>query len=389
MGIMRNSETKMRKNDAFSRVITLTLCWSCACANITRPLPAQASTGREGPERVFENFDANHFTHPTTINNPWLPLQSGRQWIYEGTTTEDGETLSHRIDFTVTDLTKEIAGVQTVVALVVDFADDEMVEKEIAFFAQDDDGNVWFFGEYPEEYEDGALVDAPTWLAGLDGANAGIAMKAKPAPGTPSYFQGWGPAVGWSDYGRVDKVGEKTCVPLDCYDDVLVIAESALDEPNGVHLKYYARGVGNIRVGWKGDDKTKEELELVKFAELDPPALGKIRAEALALERHAYEVSSEVYALSTPSSGSADDSSARDAVVQPRKPAASSEVSRISEERAKEIALDAVPGDITHVGIERKLGAKRYVVEVLAREDGAETDVIIDMQTGEILGIEN
>ena len=84
------------------------------------------------------------------------------------------------------DLTKEIAGVNTIVAFVVDVADDEIVEKEIAFYAQDDDGNVWFFGEYPEEYEDGKLVDAPTWIAGIDDAKVGIKMKADPRI-TPVY----------------------------------------------------------------------------------------------------------------------------------------------------------------------------------------------------------
>ncbi len=62
---------------------------------------------------------------------------------------------------------------------------------------------------------------------------------------------------------------------------------------------------------------------------------------------------------------------------------------RISEEEAKKIAVKAVPGTVTDVAIEKKLGANRYVVEVIAADDGAETDVIIEMETGKVLGTEN
>jgi len=358
-----------------------------ADASTASPPPAEARKGSDGPERVFENFHAKNFTRSTIIDNEWLPLKPGRQWVFEGTTTEAGKALPHRVELTVTDLTKEIAGVRTAVTFEADYTEGELVEKEISFYAQDNDGNVWLLGEYPEEYEDGNFIKAPAWLAGLEDAKPGISMKAKPQLGTPSYFQGWGPKVGWTDYGRVDKMGEKTCVPAGCYKDVLVIAESALDEVNAFQLKYYASGVGNVRVGWKGGDSSKEELELVKFAQLDPKALAKIRREALELEGNGYEVSPDVYALSAPIPGSSAHTLPRRTVPQELKTDAS-EVRNISEEKAKEIALQAVPGDVMDVSIEKKLGANRYVVEVIAKEDGSETDVIIDMETGKILATE-
>jgi uncharacterized membrane protein YkoI len=60
---------------------------------------------------------------------------------------------------------------------------------------------------------------------------------------------------------------------------------------------------------------------------------------------------------------------------------------KITDDRAKEIAVQRVPGQVTHVGLERKLGKLSIVVEVLAT-DGTETDVIIDMETGEVRGVE-
>ncbi|NIN37067.1 MAG: hypothetical protein GTO60_19025, partial [Gammaproteobacteria bacterium] len=99
------------------------------------------------------------------------------------------------------------------------------------------------------------------------------------------------------------QMGQETCVPVDCYEDVLVIAESSLEEEDAYQLKYYAPGVGNVRVGWRGADATQEELELVEYVQLSPEALAEVRAEALELDEHAYEVSEEVYGQTPPAQG--------------------------------------------------------------------------------------
>jgi hypothetical protein len=60
----------------------------------------------------------------------------------------------------------------------------------------------------------------------------------------------------------------------------------------------------------------------------------------------------------------------------------------ISKEEAGKIALSAVPGEVTDIAIEDKLGGNRYVVEIKASADGVETDVIIDMENGKVLATE-
>jgi hypothetical protein len=249
----------------------------------------------------FRDLDPASFTDPANISNEWMPLQPGMRWVHEGTAVDDeGNNFTRRIEFTVTDLTKEIGGVRTAVAWIVDYNDDEVIEQEVAFYAQDKEGNVWYFGEYPEEYENGEFVKASPWIHGIEDARAGIKMLADPKADVPTYFQGWGPAVGWSDYARIDQVGQETCVPVDCYQDVMVIAESSLGEVGAYQLKYYARKVGEVRVGWIGEDATQEKLELIELGRLDPEQLAEIHDMALDLEKHAFEVSQAVYGQTAP-----------------------------------------------------------------------------------------
>ena len=197
--------------------------------------------------------------------------------MFEGSAIDDGERITRRVVTIVTDLTKEINGVNSVVVWERDYNEGQLVEAELGFFAQDNDGNVWHMGEYPEEYEDGEFDKAPGWLAGPKGATAGIAMRAEPRLETPGYAQGYAPPpINWIDRGRVYKVGQKTCVPVDCYEDVLVIEEFERNMPGAYQLKYYAPGVGDVRVGWRGpEEEEKEGLGLVKDVRLSPEALAE------------------------------------------------------------------------------------------------------------------
>jgi hypothetical protein len=223
---------------------------------------ASAQSKEAGVVKEWEDFNRGNFSNPTKIDNEWLPLKPGMQYVYEGATIEEGESVPHRIVFTVTDLTKVIDGIRSVVCWDQDFSDDELVEKEISFFAQDNDGTVWYMGEYPEEYEDGRFTAVPAWIAGAKDAKAGIMMKAEPREGTPSYSQGWATYADFTDRGLVDQTGQEATVPAGSYKDVLVIAESSKDETNAWQLKYYARGVGNIKVGWRGEDASQEAIKL-------------------------------------------------------------------------------------------------------------------------------
>jgi hypothetical protein len=286
-------------------VATVSMALPLAACGADRPTPAESpatSGGAVEAERktlepaTEKDFDRNNFSRSTTIDNRWTPLTPGMQFTFEGRANRGKGRLPHRVVFTVTDLSKVIDGVRTRVLWDQDINAGELAETELAFWAQDDDGNVWLLGEYPEEWENGKFSDAPdVWFSGVDGAKAGVMMRADPRLGTSSYRQGYAPKIEFQDRARVYQMGQRTCVPVGCYDDVLVTDEWNAVEPGDAHQrKFYAPGVGNVRVGAAGG-KEQEELVLVKLSHLDAGALAQAREEALELERRAYRVRKDVY----------------------------------------------------------------------------------------------
>jgi hypothetical protein len=248
----------------------------------------------------LEDFGAARFSNPTRIDNPWFPLTPGAQYVYEGFTEEAGERKQHRFVLTVTDMTKDVMGVKATVVWDQDFADGALEESELALFAQADDGNVWHFGQYPEVYEEGQVVESPAWVAGIAGARPGITIKKEPKLGGPSYSQGWSPVVPWTDRARVAQVGVQDCVPQGCYVNGIVTEEFSREEPNAFQLKYYAPGIGNTRVDFSGQDPKKEKLELTRFTQLDKAGLDETRAKVLEHEQRAKQHSRAVWAQLPP-----------------------------------------------------------------------------------------
>jgi hypothetical protein len=258
-------------------------------------LTLSACGGEESSEAATtateKDFDRGNFSDSTKIDNQFSPLVPGTQFIYEGRSNRGHGRRPHRVVFTVTDLTKEVDGVRSVVLWDQDINAGKLLEGELALFAQDDDGNLWNMGEFPAEFdENGKFEGAPdSWVSGLDGAKAGILMRGNPKTGTPSYHQGLAPKIGFQDVAKVAKTDQRNCVPTDCYDDVLVTDETNPAEPDDGHqLKYYAPDVGNIRAAPGVGGKEKEVLVLVAMNKLSPQKLAEARSEALALEKRAY-----------------------------------------------------------------------------------------------------
>ena len=250
------------------------------------------SPGRQITEKDFnaKNFDKRSIN----VSNKFLPLAPGLQYTLTGTTTAG----KHEVIFTVTNVTKWVNHVRTVVLWDRDFKDGVLSEEELAFMAQDKSGNVWSLGEYPEETDaaTGAVSAPRTWLAGHQGAIAGVLMRANPQTGTSSYLQGLAPAVGFIDQASVSATNQKVCVPAGCYTGVLVVDEfNPANQPaDGHQFKYHAPGVGVVKIVGKGGTE-QETLQLTQRHTLNPAEMQAATVRTLELDLRAYGTAPAVY----------------------------------------------------------------------------------------------
>jgi hypothetical protein len=207
-----------------------------------------------------EPIDPSNFV--SKVDNPFFPLTPGTTFFYEE--KENGVPAGSNTVF-VTHDTKKILDVDTIV--VHDQVFDEngkLVEDTFDWFAQDKDGNVWYFGEDSKELdpETGEVISTEgSWEAGVDGAEPGIIMEANPQVGD-RYHQEEARGVA-EDQARELSLDESACVPYGCFDNLLLTKEWSRLEPGVVEHKYYAKGVGFILgVMVKGGD---ERTELVNI----------------------------------------------------------------------------------------------------------------------------
>jgi hypothetical protein len=175
------------------------------------------------------------------IDNPYFPLAPGTVFRLRGETEEGIE----REKITVTHDTRVVMGVTTTVVKDVMRVGGEIVESTYDWYAQDVEGNVWYFGEDTAEYSDGEVTSRDgSWKAGVDGALPGIIMSAAPQV-TDSYrqefFAGEAEDMFW-----VVQTGLTKSVPHGRFDDVVRVLEWTPLEPRVVVEKFYAPGVGLI-----------------------------------------------------------------------------------------------------------------------------------------------
>ena len=207
----------------------------------------------QGSERV--KLDPADFS--TTIDNPYWPMRPGSRWVYRETDSEGGE---QRVVVTVTDRTKRIAnGVEARVVHDEVTEDGKPVEVTDDWYAQDRDGNVWYLGEHTTEYEDGKPVStAGSFEAGKDGAEAGIIMPARPAPGMTyrqEYLEGEA-----EDKGAIVATDQQAEVPAGHYPGALMTRDVNPLEPKILEFKFYARGVGPVLAVSVSGGSDREEL---------------------------------------------------------------------------------------------------------------------------------
>ena len=181
------------------------------------------------------HIDPAKFT--TNVNNEYFPLKPDTTIVHQGGTEHS--------EMTVTNQTKNVMGVECVVVDHREWEGNMLIERTYDWFAQDEQGTVWYFGEDTKEYENGKVVSSKgSWEAGVDGAKPGIIMQADPKVGQ-SYYQEYYPGEAM-DMARVISLEASARVPYGSFDEVMETREWTPLQPGFSERKYYVRGVGPL-----------------------------------------------------------------------------------------------------------------------------------------------
>jgi hypothetical protein len=178
----------------------------------------------------------------TDITNPYWPMKRGDHWVYRETNAE-GEV--QRNDVVVTDERKTVMGIEAVVVHDTVRLAGELTEDTRDWYAQDAEGNLWYFGEDTAEYENGKLkTKEGSWEAGVDGALPGIIMPANPQVGMTyreEYYKGHA-----EDGAEIISTDALATVPYGRFDDGVQTRNFSGIEPDVIEEKIYAQDVGVV-----------------------------------------------------------------------------------------------------------------------------------------------
>jgi len=202
------------------------------------PLTQGLAGNGSRPPVPCPTFDATNFNASTTIDNQYFPLVRGTRFTYKGFVQKAAV-----VDMvTVTRNTPTIDGVRTVEVRDQVYEDGVLTEDTLDWYAQDDAGNVWYFGELATQLPAG--THDGSWTAGVAGAQPGYIMEAAPKVGD-AYCQENAPGSA-QDAGEVLNTSTSRSVPFgDFSGNVLQTKDYSLLEPKNEN-KFYAPGVGLI-----------------------------------------------------------------------------------------------------------------------------------------------
>ena len=232
----------MRKRIIVSALLIACICVACGSAG---------SAGSQAPRPTFVH----------AVRNPWFPLDPGTTFVYTG--EKDGK--SGRDIFRVTRRTKRIDGVTCTEVDDRLYAAGHLAERTKDWYAQDTQGNVWYFGEATAELDESGRVASRegSWQSGVDGAKAGIFMPARPTVGQAfrqEYDKGQA-----EDHFAVVSLDASVIVPYTAAAHALLTKEWTPLEPGVLDHKLYVRGIGEVKEETiKGGDERWELSDVLQ-----------------------------------------------------------------------------------------------------------------------------
>jgi hypothetical protein len=220
---------------------------AAAALTVAAVLLAPGSSSADGNGAAPSALNAADFS--TNITNPLFPLSSLGTKVFEGEDTDPdtGEVIATRLESIVLGKPRKVAGVQTLVLEEKVFNNDELIERALDFFAQHEDGTVYYFGEAVDNYENGKIMDhAGSWLAGKNGAQPGIFMPAHPFVGQ-TFNQENAPGVA-EDRSTVLALDERVRTAAGRFTGCAKFEDTnPLDSPPTTEFKWYCPSVGLVR----------------------------------------------------------------------------------------------------------------------------------------------
>lgn len=222
---------------------------------------------------VDADFAAASFSTPLDLDNPYWPLNAtGHTFHYYA---EEGEDECVITETTITAMTYMTAvGVNTRIIHDVEWLDEDctgskdvILEETDDWFGQDDEGNIWYFGEDTLAYEyddDGNLLGTTTegaWEAGVDGAEAGIVMLGDPQPGL--FYRQEFLEDEAEDMGKVLRLNARVSIEWGDFDGCLKTKEWTVLEPGNIEHKYYCPGYGLVYI-----EELKEKTVYVELVDI-------------------------------------------------------------------------------------------------------------------------
>jgi hypothetical protein len=205
--------------------------------------------------------DINPADYTAKVDHSLFSLSSYRLQLFEGSERDSntGKSIKTRIEKRVLDQTEVVAGVPVAVVEVKEYANDELVETTLDYFAQHRDGSVWYFGERIDDYENGKIAGHEgQWLAGEGNAKPGLYLPARPVVGQ-EFAQERAPGVA-EDRSTILAVGVAVTTPAGSFTDCIRVKDyaplSKVDE-----FKFYCPRVGIVR-----EEEPNATSDLVRYS---------------------------------------------------------------------------------------------------------------------------
>jgi hypothetical protein len=248
----------IRRAGAAMAGIAILLPALAGCGGSSGDSRSQAAT-QSGPDalpQTSEPSNLNPADFTTQIDNPYWPMPVGRQW-HVRVTNPEGERLTETI--TVDDKTKKIAdGVTARVVHDVVYTNGKATEITDDWYAQDRDGNIWYFGENTASIQNGGKDTSGSFEAGKNGADAGIAMAAHPSVGLTyreEYYAGHA-----EDRTKVLALDQQVQAPVGHFTGAILTDDTSPLEPTVSEYKLYAKGVGPVVAVSVSGESEREDL---------------------------------------------------------------------------------------------------------------------------------